>query len=148
MIYHWFLGEEDSSFQDAMMIRKKVFVEEQNVPLELEVDGLDQKMWQVVGYKSEFPVATARMSLQTSQPTPTYKVQRVAVIKAYRGQNIGHQLMNQIEEKIKNLGGQKIVLSAQDQALEFYYKLGYQLTDPLGYLDAGIPHHDLAKCLF
>lgn len=72
--------------EDCFYIRKKVFVEEQGVPEESEIDEYESESIHLIGYDNEQPVATAR--IRPINET-TVKIERVAVIKSHRGQGIG-----------------------------------------------------------
>ena len=139
----WSSDLNSTIYKDSLSIRNKVFVDEQQVPPEMEVDEFEDKTIYVVGYLDSIPVATARL-LPMKQST--YKVQRVAVLKNYRGRQIGKEIMNEIEHfAIKNKYT-SLILGAQDHAVGFYSSLDYKINSE-GYLDAGIPHHDMVKTL-
>lgn len=145
MNFTWILDGDTSQLKDAFAIRRNVFIEEQNVRPDLELDGLDQQLIHLIGYLDNQAVATARITLK--EDNTVAKIQRVAVLKEQRGKHLGYQLMQEIERwandsfpSIKTL-----ILSAQDTAIPFYEKLNYQVTNDEGYLDANIMHHDMAK---
>ncbi|MCA9765068.1 MAG: GNAT family N-acetyltransferase [Carnobacterium sp.] len=143
MNYSWSTNLDSSIYKDSLSIRNKVFVEEQQVPKEMEVDEFEDLTTYVVGYLDAIPVVTARL-LPTNQHT--YKVQRVAVLKEYRDRQIGKKIMLEIERFAIEHNRNSLVLGAQDQAIGFYSSLGY-LIDSEGYLDAGMPHHNMIKHL-
>lgn len=140
MKFEWTTDLKSSVYTDALSIRKKVFVEEQKVPLELEIDELEDKTLHVVGYVNNKAVATARIYEKSPK---TYKIQRVAVDSGLRGQRLGIQLMQEVARYSTELGGQTMVLDAQDYAIPFYKKLNFYITNSEGFLDAGIPHHSM-----
>lgn len=137
----WTTDLQSTTYQDALTIRKKVFVEEQQVDLSIEIDDLEDQTFHVTGYLNEKAVATARLYPVTATE---FKVQRVAVSNTYRGQQLGQQLMKEIERFAKENQKDTLILGAQDQAIGFYEKLGYH-TYGEGFLDAGIPHHMMKK---
>lgn len=143
MKYIWTTDLNSSSYKDAIEIRKKVFIEEQHVPLELEIDDLEDQSVHVIGYLEHKPVATARLYQKNAT---TFKIQRVAVSIDFRKKNLGNQLMLEIEHYAKTKHFTKLILGAQDHALTFYKKLGYQV-EGVGFMDAGIPHHTMIKDL-
>jgi|AKZA01.1.fsa_nt_gi Predicted acyltransferase len=123
---------------DAIRIREEVFMKEQG--FEDEFDAYDNISYHAVLYYNNQPVATARTFLNMD----SYIIGRVAVIKSMRKQHLGKQLILFIEEKIKQLGGTKIQLSAQQRVQQFYETLGYQtLGEP--YLEEGCPHIKMIK---
>ena len=87
--------------EDCFYIRKKVFVEEQGVPEESEIDEYESESIHLIGYDNEQPVATARIRLSMKQLS---KIERVAVIKSHRGQGIGRMLMQAVESLAKDEG--------------------------------------------
>ena len=137
----WTNDLDSKTYQDALKIRYEVFVEEQNVPEELEIDDLEEQSHHVVLYQDDQPLGTARIY---HQGDGVYKIQRVAVLNTQRGQGLGAQLMQACEQKIQQLQGTKMTLGAQLQALPFYEKLVYTVEGP-EFMDAGIPHRTVTK---
>lgn len=127
-------------YEDALSIRREVFVTEQNVPFEREVEGEEGKHY-FVGYVG----MTAAVCARAFPEAPgVWHVQRVACRKEYRGKHLSSELMHFIEEKAAGLGIRTLTLGAQDQAAPFYEKLGFK-TIGEGFLDAGIPHHRMDR---
>lgn len=143
MNFSWSTDLNSTIYEDSLSIRNTVFVDEQHVPPEMEVDEFENLATYVTGYLNSVPVVTARL-LPIDQYT--YKVQRVAVLKGYRGRKIGKQIMIEIERFAIENNRTSLILGAQDQAMNFYVSLGY-LINSEGYLDAGIAHHDMIKKL-
>ena len=143
MIYSWSTDLNSTVYKNSLSIRNRVFVDEQQVPSEMEVDEYEALTTYVIGYLDSIPVVTARLLPMDKQ---TYKVQRVAVLKDYRGKQIGKQTMIEIERFAIENNRTSLILGAQDHAIEFYTSLGYSINSE-GYLDAGIPHHDMIKQL-
>lgn len=143
MEFIWTTDLSSNLYKDAIKIRKKVFVEEQLVPPELEIDDLEDQTIHVIGYLENKPVSTARVYKKN---TTTFKIQRVAVLRDFRKKNLGHELMMEIERYARIMKFNTLMLDAQDHALTFYEKLGYQV-DGEGFMDAGIPHHLMIKKL-
>ncbi|KAL4891579.1 acyl-CoA N-acyltransferase [Aspergillus ambiguus] len=89
-------------FRDALAVRIAVFVDEQHIPLELEVDAEDSRSWHWVVYEGTSPVATARLVPPPAvepggqHEEPRVRIGRVAVVKAYRGRGIASQLVQTI----------------------------------------------------
>lgn len=134
-------GDESEVYEDALKIRKAVFIDEQGVSEELELDGLDHRTTHYVGYVEGEPVTTARIH---ESPGHEYHLQRVATLKEHRGKGCGRELIVFIERSLRHKPGAKIWLSAQDTALPFYSKLGYATLGD-GFMDAGMPHHSMEK---
>lgn len=119
-----------------MYVRNKVFVEEQLVPHHEEIDEQDPLSEHIlVTDKHGNPVATGRL-------TPEGNIGRMAVIKEYRDQKIGHRLMLHLMQRAMEHGHRIIGLSAQTHAIPFYQKYGFT---PVGrvYDEVGIPHQKM-----
>lgn len=127
----------------ALLIRKKVFVKEQNVPLEIEIDEFEESATHfLVINDNNMPIATSRMRNVKGKA----KIERVCVLAEYRQLHIGKKLM-QFMEKIAIKNQFKVlVLSAQIQAVQFYQKLGYKVCSGI-FFDAGIEHCKMEKQL-
>lgn len=133
----------DEQYGQALAIRKTVFVEEQNVPVELEIDENEQVATHVLAYDShDTPVATGRIRPYADGGG---KMERIAVLKEVRsGQGFGRAIMNKLEEIGRALGYKKFVLEAQTHAEAFYEKLGYKtISEP--FWEAGILHVKMEK---
>lgn len=139
----WTNNLQSQTYKDALSIRYEVFVDEQKVPSDLEIDEFENSSLHLVLYKSNQPIATARMYQVNDD---CYKVQRVAVLKKHRGTGIGAKLMKEVERKAKMKEVTKLTLGSQDSAIPFYEKLGYVISSE-EFMDAGIPHHTMIKTL-
>ena len=124
---------------DSVQIRTHVFVEEQHVPANLEVDADEGKATYFVVYDAGLPVATARILPEGTG----YHVQRVAVEKAYRKHGLGKMVLNAIIAYAREQNVAFLKLGAQLQEIGFYKTLGFQLTDQPEFLDAGIRHREM-----
>ena len=114
--------------EDAKTIREEVFVKEQGFSLESEFDEHDQHSWHVVLYLDGYPISTGRAFPENPE---LFRIGRIAVRKAFRGQKIGTYTMKFLETKAKTLGGRRLVLGAQLDKARFYETLGYR-KDPTG----------------
>lgn len=141
--------------EQAYAVRLEVFVNEQDVPLEEELDALDTDPTtiHVIAVESVNPsggaLGTARLLPTPGQPTH-FHIGRVAVHKSARGRDVGAALMGALEQVAVSLCAPEpavIELSAQIQASGFYRRLGYEQHREEQYLDAGIWHVDMVKTL-
>lgn len=130
-------------YQDGLAIRQAVFVAEQKVPAEMEIDEFEDQALYFTGYLDQQPVATLRVLTEGA----FYHVQRVATMKAYRHQGLGLELMQAAEASAKKAGHKGLILNAQVTAVPFYERLGYQETDKERFLDAGILHQEMIKII-
>ena len=125
---------------DAIMIRKVVFENEQG--FEAEFDELDEsnKVKHMVFYKDSKPIGTCRYYMEDDE----YRIGRIAVIKEYRGKGIGQMIVRYAEDKILEIGGRETVLSAQVRAKGFYEKMGYVGEGEI-YMEEMCPHIKMRK---
>ena len=123
----------------ASPIRFEVFVEEQRVPAEIELDEMDARCVHAVAFEGESPVATGRL-------LPDGHIGRMAVLKAWRGRGIGGEILQRLMQAARERGDPRIVLAAQVHAVEFYRRHGFSVTGGV-YQEAGIPHQDMVKAL-
>lgn len=132
-------AKSDEDLKACLLLRREVFIEEQNVPEALEVDGEDAEFLHVLVKQDGKAMGTARFRYKDQ----SVKVQRVCVPAHARGMGLGALVMNFIIEAVKFEGkAHTINLSSQDTAIEFYEKLGF-LPQGETYMDAGIPHMDM-----
>ena len=129
-------------YLDAVRIRQKVFVQEQGVPANLEIDENEAYSVHFVLYtEEEKPAATVRLLPLDDQ---TFKLQRMAVLKEYRGKKLGAEIIAEAETFAKQQGFKTIELGAQLTAETFYQKLGYVAYGEI-FQDAGIDHVHMRK---
>ncbi|MCE8015845.1 GNAT family N-acetyltransferase [Halomonas sp. MCCC 1A17488] len=120
-------------------IRRVVFIEEQQVPLEEEWDGRDDACRHFLALRGEAPLGTARL-------LPDGHIGRVAVLREARGLGVGAALMRAAIEAAHRLGHDRVELAAQTHALAFYENLGFVAFGEV-FLDAGIPHRNMRLTL-
>ncbi|MBN8207271.1 GNAT family N-acetyltransferase [Bacillus sp. NTK071] len=132
--------ESKKELDDAFKVRYTVFVEEQNVPADLEIDEHEKDAIHFVAYDHSTPVAAGRIRVLDQKA----KVERICVLRSYRKTGLGQELMNTIEKQAKKLELSKTKLNAQLTAVGFYKKLGYETVSG-EFMDAGIPHVTMTK---
>jgi len=126
----------------VFQIRKSVFVEEQQVPLELELDEYEDDAIHFIGIQDDVPMAASRLRWSGEYG----KLERICILKHLRGQSYGKQLIEAMEQTIQEHGYSKAILGAQTHAVSFYERLGYQVVSE-EFIDAGIPHVTMSKAL-
>jgi predicted GNAT family N-acyltransferase len=129
----------------AVQLRKDVFVVEQGVPVEIEIDGRDDEAEHAVVFDPSGDgsvLATAR--LLTVQGIGI--VGRVAVRGDKRKTGLGAVVLLAIEDRARELGLPVLELHSQLEAEGFYARLGYEAYGD-EYLEAGIPHVSMRKTL-
>ena len=134
------LGDWHSMRRWAEPLRFAVFVEEQRVPAEIELDSLDALSLHAVAFDADGEaVGTGRL-------LPDGHIGRMAVAKPARGTGIGSALLRSLMDEARRRGHTHAVLSSQTHATEFYRKHGYSVDGSV-YDDAGIPHIDMRCAL-
>lgn len=126
----------------ARAIRMDVFVREQKVPAELELDQSDQTAYHVLAFDAAGePCGTGRLFADAEHPECAH-IGRMAVLPAARGSGCGRSLLRALIAEARRREFEKAVLSAQTHALAFYSREGFV---PYGeqYVEAGIPHQDM-----
>jgi predicted GNAT family N-acyltransferase len=122
----------------AYAIRYAVFVEEQGIPAELEIDDYDPIAEHALAYVDNQCVATARIYLDEQVPSKA-KIGRMAVLREFRGQGIGTALLGESIRAGMMQGANVFELHAQQSAVPFYAKLQFK-PDGAIFDEVGIPH--------
>ena len=121
--------------QAAFNLRREVFVVEQNVPLELEIDEHDASAIHFVMRQGEGVVATLRLLSYGDQ----IKIGRVAVKQPLRRQGLGTKLMQRGIRYAVESGFSTAILDSQVTSMPFYRTFGF-IEEGAEFDDAGIPH--------
>ncbi len=116
----------------AYPIRLAVFVHEQKVPEELELDDDDPTAWHAVVFKDGQAIATGRL-LRNG------KIGRLAILREYRGLGLGSELLKTLVSYGRQEGIKQFFLHAQTSAIGFYERLGFKAIAPV-FNEAGIDH--------
>lgn len=150
--------ESESELADALAVRRAVFVDEQGVPEELELDEYDtvDAATHVVAYDEDAEGGTGdetdtdARAVGAARLRPDdgghkrAKVERVAVLRSRRGERIGARLMDTVEASAREQGFETLVLHAQTPVEGFYAKRGYARVGGV-FEEAGIPHVEMVK---
>jgi predicted GNAT family N-acyltransferase len=124
---------------EAKRIRFEVFVEEQRVPAEIELDEHDASCIHAVAYSDGKPVGTGRL-------LPDGHIGRMAVLKSQRRKGIGKALLRALIDAARRRGDREVMLSAQVHAVGFYRAEGFEPEGPV-YEEAGISHQAMRRSL-
>lgn len=135
---------EEELLEKAFKIRRTVFINEQNVAEELEIDGEDVNSLHFLIYSDDEPAGTCRVR---SLEDGWWKLERFAVLKTYRRFGLGKKLLLFVEKTAKNSGIKKLIFNAQISAEGFYNSLGYKKLDNEIFYEAGIAHVKMEKIL-
>ena len=126
--------------EEAMEIRKEVFVEEQG--FEDEFDEIDAGCIHLVAFDGEKAVGTCRIFYDDCKES--YLLGRLAIRKPWREKGVGSLLLKEAEKVVVEKGGRSLMLHSQCAASAFYEKNGYQ---KLGEIEPeqGCPHVWMGK---
>ena len=123
-------------------LRRVVFIEEQGVPEEDELDDKDDDAIHLLATVDGEPAGSARLLLMGD----TGKIGRVCVLPDHRGTGLGAALIRAALAELRARGMATAKLGSQTHAIPFYERLGFTPTGP-EYMDAGIPHRDMTLTL-
>lgn len=124
----------------ATAIRERVFVLEQNVPADLELDEFDAVSLHALARGADGEaIGTARL-------LPDAHIGRMAVVAGARGRGVGSRLLLALIEAARARGEREVLLNAQTHAIPFYARFGF-VAEGEEFDDAGIPHRSMRKPL-
>ena len=129
--------------QEAYLIRKQVFIEEQGVPEDMELDEHDPLAKHALAYQDGLCVGTGRLVRLDNHHA---QIGRMAVLSAYRNQDIGSAILSSLITLAQAEGVSTLVLHSQISATPFYTKFGFVAEGPI-YDEAGIPHRNMILLL-
>jgi len=118
-------------------IRRSVFIEEQNVPEELEWDEFDDLSIHFLVTQEDQPIACARLKHDG-------QIGRMAVLAKHRNQGAGSKLLQFVLQKAGDQKLKKVYLHSQLTAVPFYEKQGFIAAGDIFY-EANIPHREMLK---
>ena len=128
---------------DAFLVRQEVFIREQAVPIELELDEWDPLATHALAYLDECCIGTGRL---VDKGRGQAQIGRMAVLARFRNQGVGKQILEKLIALAKSQGVRSIVLHSQITAIPFYEKQGF-LVQGSTYDEAGIPHRNMILLL-
>lgn len=121
-------------------IRFAIFVGEQNVPPGIELDELDAKCLHAIAFDPD------GRAIGTGRLLPDGHIGRMAVVKDWRRQGVGAEILEALVAEAARRGHAEVVLSAQLQAAEFYRSHGF-VAEGKVYQEAGILHQTMRRVL-
>ena len=134
------VGDWPSCRDDAMAIRHEVFVEEQHVPPEFEMDAEDEQCVHAVAYDAQ------GKAMGTGRLLDSARIGRMAVRQAYRSCGVGSSILAELMNEARRRHYMEVALAAQLDAQAFYAKHGFVAEGGV-YMDAGIQHVTMRRAL-
>jgi len=129
--------------QRAYAIRRRVFIEEQNVPEEIELDADDERAFHVLAILDGLAIGCGRM---LEHGDSEVKIGRMAVLREFRRTAVGAHILRFLIDRARARGLRKAILHAQLTAEGFYLNEGFM---PVGdvFDEAGIAHRKMERDL-
>lgn len=136
-------ADSKERLERAWAIRRRVFIEEQHVPEEIELDEDDARAFHALATIGAKAIGCGRY---VGHGSDEIKIGRMAVLPEYRGRGIGREILQFLMDTARARGFHRAVLHAQLTAEGFYLKQGYE---PVGQVfeEAGIAHRAMVKML-
>jgi len=128
----------EKELEQAFRIRVRVFVREQGVPEELELDDDDKQALHLLAFVGTKAIGTARRVMRNHQA----KIGRMAVLKRHRRKKVGKKLLTRAIATAKKQAARKIYLHAQVPVVGFYESAGFRCVGPV-FEEAGIAHRKM-----
>ncbi|MFT4608504.1 MAG: putative GNAT family N-acyltransferase [Urechidicola sp.] len=125
---------------ELIKLRGIVFVDEQNVPVSLEIDGMDPECRHVKAVMDDQTIGTARL-------LPNGYIGRMCVLKEFRSQGVGTKMLECLIQQAffdQTTGVQmdEVTLNSQSSAIAFYQANGFIICSE-EFLEANIVHRKM-----
>jgi len=124
--------------EKAFAIRRTVFVDEQHCPPALEQENEEVSTHFLATINDE-PAGACRWR----KTDAGYKLERFAVLKAYRGRRVGQAMVAAVLADLPEQAAY-IYLNSQLDAMGLYAKFGFEVEGPQ-FEEAGIQHFKMVK---
>ena len=135
------LVETEMEMEAALAVRIRVFVVEQSVPAEEELDDEDVMAIHAIAQHNRLVIGTGRLLIRDEG---ICQIGRMAVDQAWRRRGVGRQLLLYLEMKARSQGMNQAMLHAQEYVKSFYAAQGYLEYSEV-FQEAGIPHIEMRK---
>ena len=113
--------ETKQEYEQILDIRKKVFIEEQKVPQDIEIDEYETKSTHFIVYLNKEPIGCARIRFNNFA-----KLERIAIVKKYRRKGFGTDLTKYLIDYCNKKNISDIRLNSQLYVADFYKKVGFK----------------------
>ena len=137
------LVDNEAELEAAIAVRFRVFVDEQSIPPEEELDEADATASHAIALSQDKVVGTGRLVWRDDGSA---LIGRMAVDAQWRRKGVGGEILKFLEESARDQGLTHAVLHAQEYVKSFYAAHGYQQHGDT-FLEVGIPHVEMRKNL-
>ena len=137
------LVETEAELEGAIGVRFRVFVAEQSVPPEEELDAADATATHAIAISQDRVIGTGRLIVQDQS---TAVIGRMAVDLEWRRHGVGGRILTFLEQEARSRGLRRSLLHAQEYVKSFYASHGYAEHGDV-FLEVGIPHVEMRKGL-
>lgn len=134
---------DNTQLEQAFNIRKEVFVEEQKVALEDEIDAFEDEARHFLATLNNQPCGAARWRYTTKG----IKLERFAVLPSFRGKGVASALVQAVLDDIAqqpDTNGKPLYMHAQVEVVPLYKKFGFEITGDL-FVECDIEHYPMEK---
>lgn len=128
----------DDNINLAFDIRREVFIKEQGIEEDIEIDGSDKYAKNMILTINNIPIGTGRLI----EIDKKMYIGRLAVLKQYRKKGYGTNIIRFLLNEAKNMGYREVFIHAQSYAINFYEKLGFKSFGD-EFLEANILHKNM-----
>jgi predicted GNAT family N-acyltransferase len=134
--FNYKLVTSDKELKGALEVRRQVFVDEQGVSEDIELDGRDGEALHMVVTDEKKIIGTARVLFLAGSQA---KIERMVILKPFRGRGIGREIISFLNEELSNRQIKQVFLHAQCSVIGFYKSCGFEETGS-PFWEAGIKH--------
>jgi predicted GNAT family N-acyltransferase len=135
-------AESSSEVDEALELRRRVFVGQQGVTLEADRDGMDPEATHIVAVDGGRVIGTCRLVFDDGLA----RLGRMAVEDEARGRGLGAAILAEAEAQARAAGATRIRLHAQLAARSLYERAGFEARGE-EFMEEGIPHLTMEKLL-
>jgi predicted GNAT family N-acyltransferase len=141
------IAEGEKEREGAMDVRRHVFQKDQGIDPEADFDGKDDNADHIIAYVGGKEAGTLRIRYLPEDDKKNAEIERVAVLRKFRGQDIGKKMMEYALSYLKNKGIGRVMFKTREHTKEFYEGLGFRQEGEV-FADGGIPNIMMSIYLF
>ena len=140
------LVETEAELEGAINVRMRVFVVEQQIPAEEELDEADATATHAIALSNGQAIGTGRMLVVEEDEAGICRIGRMAVDREWRRHGVGGKILECLEAEARAQGLTGCLLHAQEYVRDFYAGHGYRERGEV-FLEVDIPHIEMVKDL-